>query len=719
MTDTAACPGCLARPADLAQPAVTPSQTLYVSLPQIHCAGCIAGVENTLTAIPGVASARVNLTQRRARIEAQGHIVTATLIAALTAKGYDARALNPEALAATQNDAAGRDLLLRLAIAGFATMNVMLLSVAVWSGATDATRQMFHWISAAIAVPAVAYAARPFFASAAAALMARRGNMDVPIAMAILLAMGHSIYEVLLGGHHAYFDAALSLTFFLLIGRYLDHCSRRAARSAADELAALEPPRATRITPKGDQQVAVDALAIGDMIRATPGTRLAIDGIIRRGRTDLDRALLTGEAMPAPATTGDAVHAGEIVLTGTLEVEVTQPAKHSTLNQLKSLVEVAERARSRYTSLADKAATAYVPLVHALAVLAFIGWYAATGDLRVALNIAVTVLIITCPCAMGLAIPAVSTVATSKLFRAGVLVKSATALERLCDIDTVIFDKTGTLTEGQPKLVNTVADAVLALAAGLGQGSAHPLSQALVAEAKTRDLTPTTVDNLQEHPGQGVSGTSQGRTVKLGNAAWLNTPEADGMATYLSDTRGQIHHFAFTDSLRDGAAKAVAALQTDGLKTVLLSGDRHANAARIAAEVGIPETLAEVTPAQKSTTIADRAGHTLMIGDGLNDTAALGAAHVSMSPAAAVDASRAVSDVVLMHGSLTRIPDTLSIARQARKRMQENLWLATAYNAIAIPIALAGFVTPLIAALAMSGSSIVVSLNALRIRSTP
>ena len=717
MSDVAACPGCLAQPADLAPaPVVKPSQTIHLSLPQIHCAGCIAGVERVLTAVPGVAAARVNLTQKRARVDAHAQVDAATLIDALTERGYIAQALNPEALAATQGDALGKDLLLRLAIAGFAMMNVMLLSVAVWSGAADATRQLFHWISAIIAVPAVAYSARPFFASALSALAAQRGNMDVPISLAILLAMGHSIYEVLLSGHHAYFDAALSLTFFLLIGRYLDHCSRRAARSAADELGALEPPRAVRITPDGDDTVAVDVLRAGDLIRLTPGTRLPVDGIIRRGRTDLDRALLTGEAMPVTATTGDAVHAGEIVLTGALEVEVSQPAKDSTLNQLKSLVEVAERARSRYTSLADKAATAYVPLVHALAVLAFIGWYAATADLRVALNIAVAVLIITCPCAMGLAIPAVSTVATSKLFRAGVLVKSATALERLCEVDTVIFDKTGTLTEGAPKLVNAVDDATLALAAGLGQGSAHPLSQAIVAQAKARNLQPKSIENLIEHPGAGVSGTCNGANVKLGHANWVGADDVPGMATYLLDAQGQIHRFAFTDTLRDGAKEAVAALKADGFETLLLSGDRRANAEGTAAEVGIPEVLAEVSPTQKCAAIAQRDGRVLMVGDGLNDTAALGAAHVSMSPAAAVDASRAVSDIVLMHGSLARVPQILSIAGQARKRMQENLWVATVKKALAIPIALAGGVTPLVAALAMSGSSIVVSLNALRIR---
>jgi Cu2+-exporting ATPase len=451
----AACPGCIAAPAQMVEAPVPETGRLALSLPTIHCQACISKVERALDAVPGVRSARVNLTLKRALVDAAPDVSADDLVAVLDGIGFEAHELDTAALQATQNDRAGRELLMRLAVAGFASMNVMLLSVAVWSGAEDATRDLFHWISAAITLPAITFCGQPFFRNAWAALSVGRLNMDVPITLAILLALATSLWETSLSGHHAYFDAALTLTFFLLAGRYLDHRTRAVARSAAQELAALEVPRAWRVASDGTStEIQVAELALGDLVLVRPGGRMPVDGIIETGRSELDRSLLTGETVPVFAEPGQSVSAGEVNLTGPLTIRATAVGQDTSLHRMADLVAIAESGRSRYTSLADAAAKLYAPGVHILSALSFLGWLLWSGDLRMALNIAAAVLIITCPCALGLAVPAVTTAASGRLFRKGLLIKHATALERLAEVDTVVFDKTGTLTEGTPVLTN-------------------------------------------------------------------------------------------------------------------------------------------------------------------------------------------------------------------------------------------------------------------------
>src|SRR6056297_3047960 len=420
-----ACPACAAAPAAEAV-AESPSESaaqILISLPTIHCAACIAKIEQGLEAEPGVRGARVNLTRKRANITADPEITPAHLVRVVEALGYEAHELDTASLRATETDRAGRDLLMRMAVAGFASMNVMLLSISVWSGAEDATRDLFHWISAAIALPTIAFAGQPFFRNAWTALRAGRLNMDVPISLAILLAVATSLWETVLSGEHAYFDAAVGLTFFLLAGRYLDHRTRAAARSAAEELAALEVPRVSRVTDTSDgaaeEQVPASELAIGDLIRVRPGGRMPVDGDIVDGQSELDRSLLTGETRPIYAGPGATVSAGEVNLTGPLTIRASAVGRDTSLHRMADLVAVAESGRSRYTSLADKAAKLYAPGVHILSALAFAGWFVYTLDLRTALNIAAAVLIITCPCALGLAVPAVTTAASGRLFRKG------------------------------------------------------------------------------------------------------------------------------------------------------------------------------------------------------------------------------------------------------------------------------------------------------------
>lgn len=716
-----ACPACNAAPAAEHLAELPKEAALMLSLPGIHCAGCISGVERALLAVPGVMQARVNLTLRRAAVQASPDVTAETLADALARAGYEAHELDAGVLASTIADGQGRDLLMRLAVAFFAMMNIMLLSVAVWAGADGVTRDMMHWISAAIAIPAVIFSGRPFYVSAWGALRAWRLNMDVPITLAIVLAVGTSLYETIHSGHHAYFDAAIALCTFLLAGRYLDHRTRASARSAAQELAALEVPRALRIMDGREETVAVADLRVGDVVRVKPGGRIPVDGVVIDGQSEVDRSLMTGESLPAFAGAGTQVSAGEVNLTGPLTITVTAAGQDTALHRIADLVAVAEAGRGNYTSLADQAAKLYAPGVHILSVLAAVGWWLYTQDLRIALNIAAAVLIITCPCALGLAVPAVTTAASGRLFRKGLLIKNGTALERLAEVDTVVFDKTGTLTTGAPKplapdhLTGDGARVALALA----QASAHPLSQSLSRALSARGTRPAHVTDLAEVPGFGVQGMWQGQLVRLGRAAWVGAEATGDTASFLSLGDGAPIAIPFADSLREGAADLVAALQAQGKRVILISGDTGAAVTRFAQTIGITEVTAEALPQDKAALVADLAAHgakVLMVGDGLNDTAALAGAHVSISPASALDAARSASDMVLMGKSLAPIADAMRTATSARARIRENFTIATVYNVLAVPLAVAGLCSPLIAALAMSSSSITVGLNALRLR---
>mgnify|MGYP001549429084 CR=1 FL=1 len=717
----AACPACVGAPAAEHLADLPKQARVMLSLPGIHCAACISGVERTLMAVPGVTDARVNLTLRRAAVEAGADITAEDLSAVLARAGYEAHELDPGVLAMTEADRQGRDLMMRLAVAFFAMMNVMLLSVAVWSGADGVTRDMMHWISAAIAIPAVIFCGRPFYASAWGALRGGRLNMDVPISLAIGLAVGTSLYETIHSGHHAYFDAAIMLCFFLLAGRYLDHRTRASARSAAQELAALEVPRATRVTDAGEEVVSVADLAPGDIVRVKPGGRIPVDGVVTAGTSELDRALMTGESLPVYAGPGHAVSAGEVNLTGPLTVEVRAAGRDTALHRIADLVAVAEAGRNNYTSLADQAAKLYAPGVHILSFLAAVGWYLYTQDLRIALNIAAAVLIITCPCALGLAVPAVTTAASGRLFRKGLLIKDGTALERLAEADTVVFDKTGTLTTGTPEAVDlsVIPRAHAPVALALAAASSHPLAEALARGLRDRGVTPAAVADITEKAGYGVEGVCQGQAVRLGRAGWTGAEDSPETATYLRVGDTAPLAIAFTDTLREGAAELVASLRAQGKRVMMISGDSRTAVSRFAARIGIDEAVAEALPEQKVAAvqaIAEAGGKVLMVGDGLNDTAALAAAHVSISPASALDAARSASDMVLMGRSLSPVAHAITTAGSAGRRIRENFTIATVYNVLAVPLAVAGLCSPLIAALAMSASSLTVSLNAIRLK---
>ncbi|WP_342070058.1 heavy metal translocating P-type ATPase [Yoonia algicola] len=712
MSDAAICPACIGLPeGQLAKAASNGTTQIILSLPGIHCVACINAVERALRNMEGVANARVNLSMKRVTVGTSLPIAPEELIETLEMAGYEARVLDTSLLGG-QADAYGRGLMTRIAVSGFAMMNVMLLSVAVWSGAIGATQNLFHLISASIALPAILYAAQPFFQNAWRALSVRKLNMDVPISLAILLAAGMSLFETLVGGHHAYFDAAISLTFFLLIGRYLDYRSRKAAASAAAQLSALEVPRVMRLTNGVRQMVDFADLAIGDLIQVLPGGRIPVDGTITEGTSQIDRALLTGESRPALAKVGTEVTAGEVNMTGPLTIRAATVGADTTLRKMVTMVDQAEAVRNRYTAIADRAAAVYAPVVHILAFASFLGWLVASGDIRLSLNIAVAVLIITCPCALGLAVPAVSTTAAGRLFRAGLLVKDGTALERLAEVDTVVFDKTGTLT--MPAAARDALDAeTQSVALALTQKATHPISQAIAASLD--GIAPAKLSDQQEHAGKGLSALHNGQKVQLGSGAWLGA----GKGTYIKIGDRAAQKITLRSELREGALALVQGWQAAGLDIHLVSGDDADETAKIAKALQITSWQADTNPADKIAYInalSSKGAKVLMVGDGLNDTGALAAAYASVSPATAADASRAASDIVLLNDSLTPLIELPLVARAARARIKENFAISTLYNIVAVPIALAGFATPLIAAIAMSTSSITVLLNALRLK---
>jgi Cu2+-exporting ATPase len=583
-----------------------------------------------------------------------------------------------------------------------------------------ATRGLLHWFSALIALPAIAYAGQPFFRSALRALKSGHTNMDVPISLAVLLAAGMSLFETMAGGRHVYFDSAVTLLFFLLVGRYLDRRARGKARSAAERLLALDTRPVTVLTEDGARLLLpAEQIGPGMTVLAAAGERIAVDGRVRSGQSELDSSLITGETLPAPVRPGDPVFAGTLNLTAPLTLEVTAVGEDTLLAEIVRLMELAEQRRARYVELADRVARLYAPLVHGLALATFLGWAFLVGaPWQTALLTAVAVLIITCPCALGLAVPVVQVIASGRLLGHGTLLKSATALERLAAIDTVVFDKTGTLTEGRPELQRQDLDPNgLALAAALAGASRHPLARALARAAPGVPVA----DGVREHPGQGLGLATPEGELRLGSRSWCGLSEddaAEGPELWLTGPGRAPQRFAFADPPREDAAAVITALQDRGLAVELLSGDRRGTVARVAEDLGIAEWRAGCSPADKVACLEALSAQgrcVLMVGDGLNDAPALAAASVSLSPSSAVDISQTAADAVFQGRRLEPVLELVTLARRAQGLVKQNLWLAFGYNALTIPLAVAGLVTPLVAAIAMSSSSLVVIGNALRL----
>ena len=698
----------------------------------LRCAGCMSKLERGIGALDGVTKARVNLTSKRMAVEWAGARQSPTeIIEAVSRLGFKAYPFDPGRLEAAA-DREGRDLLKAMAVAGFAAANIMLLSVSVWSGnvtdITPETRDLFHLLSALIALPAVAYSGRTFFRSAIAALRARSLNMDVPISLGVLLAVAMSLFQTLNHAHHAYFDSAVMLLFFLLIGRYLDHTMRRRTRDFAANLATLRAETATRLLDDGQTRtLPVSAINAGDLVLVRPGERLAVDGVVESGTSEIDQSLVTGETVFARAEPGTSVFAGTLNQGGALTVRVRAAGQGTLLDDVNRLLEKAFAVKNRYVALADRAAGIYAPVVHTLSALTFIGWMLAGTGWETSLVTAIAVLIITCPCALGLAVPAVQVVATGRLFKAGILLNGGDALERLAAVDTVVFDKTGTLTLPDAVMAQeqVVDHATLEDAARLAMSSSHPLARALAAARPQA----TPLEGASEVTGSGVCVQVGGIEWRLGSAAYCGASDtvrdtaqgAAGSASliWFRKADGAPQPLRVGQALRPDAVETIARLKSRGLAVEILSGDRQDIVEQVAREVDVETSAGAMDPAAKIAHVEalKAAGRkVLMVGDGLNDAPALAAANVSMSPVTAVHLSQAAADAVFLGERLSPVVTAIEVARAARAIMGQNLWLAAIYNAVAVPVAIAGFVTPLIAALAMSGSSILVTVNSLRTR---
>ncbi|WP_051134135.1 heavy metal translocating P-type ATPase [Methylocystis sp. ATCC 49242] len=689
------------------------------------CAACIGEIESGLRDLPGLESARVNYTNRRLALEWRDDgFDLAGVFERLRRMGYT---LHPFELAESEREETetSRWLLRCLAIAGFASMNIMLLSVGVWVGGDidPETRDLFHGVSALIALPAAAFAGQPFFRSAFAALRAGRLNMDVPISLGVLLALGMSVYETVTHAEHAYFDSAAMLLTFLLLGRFLDHAMRRKTRAVAANLAALRAPLACRLSAEGAETlVPLAQIRPGDVVLVRPGERLPVDGVVASGASQLDESLITGETDRRAVAAGDQVYAGSMNYDGALMLRVAAAGGATLLDDIERLLEKATNARSRYVRLADRVSRLYAPMVHVAALATALFWLARGATFHDALVTAICVLIITCPCALALAVPAVQVVTSGALFRSGVLLNSADAIERLAEADAIVFDKTGTLTAPEPRVVNAaeIDASTLDLAARLARASSHPLARAVAQERPAAAAL-----EAREAHGLGVAALVDGTEARLGSpnycgmaeeVARLGALDADIslVAFRHDDTRAL---FQVRQVLRSDAVGSVANLKARGFSIEILSGDRAEAVEKVARALDVADWRGALRPADKVARLdALRAEgrKVLMIGDGLNDAPALASAYVSISPIDATQITQAAADAVFLGERLAPVLTTIDLARRARALMRQNLGLSVLYNVLAVPLAMAGLLTPLIAAAAMSGSSILVTLNAMR-----
>jgi len=725
----AGCPTRLAPPETTSVPdpsafvrRVNGQNRLSLTIRGAKCGACISRIESAVKTLPGVETARLNLSTGGLEVAWRGGLTAIPIVTAISSLGYGV-APQDQGNGITDEQREERSLLIALGVAGFATANIMLLSVSVWAGNGEmgtSTRMMLHGLSGLIAFPAILFAGRVFFRSAWNVLKHGHANMDVPISLAVIIAFCVSVSETLRGGEHAYFDASVMLLFFLLIGRFLDARVRRKAHTSARDLAAMAHRSVTRLGETGEaRSVRASEIQPGDRILLAPGEQAVVDMQVETGLSEVDESLVTGESVPRTATQGMNLLAGTVNLSQPLTGRAIAAASDSLLSDIARMLDAGEQRRSTYRKIADRAVSLYVPFVHTSALLAFIGWLLAGMSANEALLIGVSTLIITCPCALALAAPVTQVVASGRLFRAGTFLKSGDALERLAQCDYIIFDKTGTLTFGTPRLADHVSPGVLGNAAKLARASRHPLSRALVEAAGPG----TVASDVREFPGLGLEGVIDGVTCRLGSAEWVgaDVDVASSSSLWFVEGNDTPVRFQFNDHILDDATQTIRALQLAGYGMEILSGDREETVVDVAGQLGISDWTAKASPRDKVERLEalQAAGHrVLMIGDGLNDAGALALANASVTPGGAMDISRSASDAVYS-GGLAALPPLIAVAKQARAVMLQNFAFAAAYNLVAVPVAVSGHATPLVAAIAMSASSILVSLNALRLNTMP
>ncbi|HQS99686.1 MAG: copper-translocating P-type ATPase [Hydrogenophilales bacterium 16-64-46] len=715
-----------------------PTETSTLAIGGMTCASCSARVEKALAKVPGVLDASVNLATEQATVRRARGTSSAALLAAVERAGYTATLPLPDVQAAPA--AAPRD--------GWPVALAMALSlplIAPMLASVFGVHAMLPgWLQWLLATPVQFWLGARFYRAGWKALMAGSGNMDLLVAVGTSAAYGLSVYLLLTQGDaaHLYFEASAVVISLVLLGKWLEARAKRQTTAAIRALQALRPTTA-RVRHDGvDRDLPIEAVRVGDVVVIRPGERVPVDAQIVEGTSQVDESLLTGEALPVDKQPGDTLTGGAINAHGVLLARTTAVGTETVLARIIRLVEDAQAKKAPIQRLVDKVSAVFVPVVMGIALLTFIAWWAVGGNVETAILNAVAVLVIACPCALGLATPTAIMAGTGVAARHGILIQDADALERAHRITTVVFDKTGTLTDGRPQLAACVAaddthpDTVLAHAAGLQGGSEHPLARAVLAEAAKRGVAPMAARAQQALPGRGIAGEIDGETYWLGNRRLMTENgvelaaldataaefEAAGRSVaWLARARDRraLGVLAFGDAVKPTAARAVARLNALGVKTVLLTGDNRGAAEAAARALGIAEVYAEVLPGDKAAQVdaLKAGGQTVaMVGDGVNDAPALAAADVGIAMATGSDVAMHTAGITLMRGDPALVADAIDISRRSYAKIRQNLFWAFAYNVVGIPLAALGFLNPVIAGAAMAFSSVSVVSNALLLK---
>jgi heavy metal translocating P-type ATPase len=708
----------------------------------MSCAGCASKIERAAAAVPGIAEAHVNFAAGMLSVRAElGDEGVAKVEAAVRALGFDVtlpkrseRADRATTEATNADDRELRDIAIRLAVAAFFAMTAMLPAIVVYLGAVDAgDRYALRALAAAsgvLTVPVVFYSGWPFLSRAARSIAQRAPGMDLLVSSGALVAFSFSVVSLARGSSDVYFDTAGGIVTFLLVGRLLERLARKKSLGAVRLLQTLSPPMAHRIEAGGlVVDVATEVVPIGARVEVRPGERVPLDGVVVDGRSTVDRSLVTGESMPVAVAPDDLVEAGTLNQLGRIAIEVTRPVGARALDRIAGAVERLLARRAPTQALADGVAAKLTAIVIALALMVavYFGW---RGDASLAMTRAVSVLVVACPCALGLATPMAVVVAAGAAARRGILFRDAATIERAASVTAVLLDKTGTLTEGRPGVVDVVPargrtrEDVLATAALAERGSEHPIARAIVASAPPAPIEDGTITAV---PGAGaVFAGTDGKDVRVGSRAFLESsgtsgiadPAASGTVAHVASDGVWIGAVVISDPLRAGAARAIESLRERGLRVEMVTGDRESAAEAIARAVGCLPFHAGQSPLHKARVVArlKRSREVVaFVGDGLNDGPALAAADVGAAVEGATDVASAAAGVVLRSGGVERLVEALDLAIATRRVMRQNVAWAVVYNAVALPAAIAGFVSPPLAALAMGASSLSVVLSSWRL----
>ncbi|WP_408599661.1 heavy metal translocating P-type ATPase [Pseudomonas sp. PLMAX] len=718
-----------------------PRQRLELSIDGMTCASCVGRVERALNKVPGVKSVSVNLANERAHLELLGQVDPQTLIAAVSKAGYAASVWqDDQPHVDTQQTRLQRErwaLIAAIALALPLVLPMLLQPFGVhW--------MLPAWAQFALATPVQFIFGARFYVAAWKAVRAGAGNMDLLVALGTSAGYGLSLYEwATAAGRmpHLYFEASAVVIALVLLGKYLESRAKRQTASAIRALEALRPERAIQVIDGREQEVAISALRLDDLVMIKPGERFPVDGEVVEGQSHADEALISGESLPVPKQTGDKVTGGAINGEGRLLVRTQALGAETVLARIIRLVEDAQAAKAPIQKLVDRVSQVFVPVVLLLALATLIGWWLYGAPLETALINAVAVLVIACPCALGLATPTAIMAGTGVAARYGILIKDAQALERAHEVSAVVFDKTGTLTSGTPRIAHLSAldgdeGSLLQWAGALQRGSEHPLAKAVLDACAERGLAVADVTDSQSLTGRGIAGTLEGRCLALGNRRLLEETglEAGNLADSASawETEGRtlswlieqspeprvLGLFAFGDTLKPGALQAVQQLRARNISSHLLTGDNRGSANVVAKALGIQDVYAEVLPADKAATVAalKKTGVVAMVGDGINDAPALAAADIGIAMGGGTDVAMHAAGITLMHGDPRRVPAALEISRKTYAKIRQNLFWAFVYNLIGIPLAAFGFLNPVLAGAAMALSSVSVVSNALLLK---